>query len=261
MAARQSGSARRLGRVGRRWQGRERPLASVPMGLRILLLTILTLQIGFSAIKDAARPTAERLPSAPSADWLRIASLDDPLLVSRLAMLWLQAFDNQPGVRLPLKALDYARGEAWLALGLDLDPRSEYPLLVATRIYAMVQDEQRVRRMLEFAYRRFHEAPDTRWRWLAHASLMAKHRLRDLPLALRYARAITDHATGDTVPYWARDLSVILLAEMGELEAARGLIGALLESGTIRDGNELRFLERKLEEIEAMASEVSKTRQ
>ena len=146
-------------------------------------------------------------------------------------MLWLQAFDNQPGVSLPLHVLDYERVEAWLGAALDLDPGSHYPLLVATRLYGSVADRGRVRRMLEFAYDRFLQAPNHRWRWLAHASILAKHRLGDLPLALRYARAITTHATGPQVPYWARDLTVIVLAEMGEYEAARGLVAALLAGG------------------------------
>ena len=224
-------------------------MASVPRPLWLLLGVAIIVQAAFTAAIDGTKPHARALPEAPSSDWLRIASLDDRVLVSRMMMLWLQAFDNQPGISVPLSALDYERVEGWLGRALDLDPRSQYPLLVATRIYALVPDEVRVRRMLEFAYRRFFEDPNRRWRWLAHASLVAKHRLRDLPLALRYAKAITEHATGPSVPYWARDMSIIVLAEMGEFEAARGLIGALLASGEITDVYELRFLEQKLEEL------------
>jgi hypothetical protein len=105
--------------------------------------------------------------------------------------------------------------------------------------------------MLDFALEQFHIHPNQRWPWLAHAALTAKYRDRDLVLALKYARAITEKATAPSVPYWARDLSVILLADMGEAEAARGLISALLREGNISDPAEIRFLEQKLQELEA----------
>jgi hypothetical protein len=51
------------------------------------------------------------------------------------------------------------------------------------------------------------------------------------------------------VPYWARDLQILLLEDMGEYEAARILIGGLLASGEIEDPGEVRFLEQRLEAL------------
>jgi hypothetical protein len=164
----------------------------------------------------------------------------------------LQAHDTQPGISVPLHALDYARVTRWLGRALELDPRSQYPLLAATRIYSAVADPERQRIMLEFVAARFAQAPETRWRWMAEAAILAKHRLGDLPLALRYARAITRHA--HTAPAWAREMSVVVLEDMGELEAARLLVGGLLHDGRLRDPHEIRFLERKLEELEEKAA-------
>ena len=76
---------------------------------------------------------------------------------------------------------------------------------------------------------------------------MARHRLHDLPLAIRYARAITEQATGRSVPGWARQMSVLLLADTGESEAARILLGGLLDAGSVTDAQELRFLLERLE--------------
>ena len=47
--------------------------------------------------------------------------------------------------------------------------------------------------MLEFVYREFLLDPNRRWPWLAHATVLAKHRLHDLPLALRYAGCAPAH--------------------------------------------------------------------
>ena len=70
-------------------------------------------------------------------------------------------------------------------------------------------------------------------------------------------RVITERATGPSVPAWARDMTVLVLEEMGELEAARVLVGGLLESGRLQDPHEARFLDGKLRELEAKSVEKS----
>lgn len=214
-----------------------------------LLLTGLSAQIAWHAASPDAVARYRPLASPPSLAALRVASLGEEASMSRLLSLWLQAHDTQPGISVPLWSLDYARVSEWLGRALDLDPRSQYPLLAATRIYAAVSDPPRQRAMLEFVAARFVQAPAARWRWMAEAAIIAKHRLEDLPLALRYANAIGEHAPG--APAWAREMSVVVLEDMGELEAARLLVGGLLHDGRLRDPHELRFLEHKLAELEA----------
>jgi hypothetical protein len=124
-------------------------------------------------------------------------------------------------------------------------------LLAASRLYAEVPVEAKQRSMLEFVYRQFLLDPSRRWPWLAHATVIAKHRLRDLPLALRYAQAIQRHATGEGIPLWARQMEIFILEDMNELETARIIIGGYLESETIKDPAELRFLEERLRQLEA----------
>jgi hypothetical protein len=166
-------------------------------------------------------------------------------------MLYLQAFDLGGGNALPYQKLDYARLIQWLRAILALDPRSEYPLFSAARIYAEVPDPGKSRLMLEFIYEEFLRDPNRRWEPMAHAALLAKHRLRDLPLARRYASGIDRHTTAKDVPLWARQMEVFILEDMGELEAAKIMLGGLLASGAIRDPGEARFLKQRLEELEA----------
>jgi hypothetical protein len=166
-------------------------------------------------------------------------------------MLYLQSFDMGGGNSLRYQQLDYARLVAWLGSILALDPRSQYPLFSAARIYAEVPDPARSRLAMEWVYREFPADPNRRWPWLAHAALLAKHRLGDLALARRYAAAIDRHTTDPTVPLWAKQMEIFILEDMNELEAARIMIGGLLQSGRIRDPAELRFLKQRLEELEA----------
>jgi hypothetical protein len=228
----------------------ERSVGAVPRAVVGALCLALMLQIGWRFAGPAPTARAEALPAPPPEQRMMLLAFGDPVLLAKLSMLWLQAFDNQPGVSLPFRELDYTRVAAWLDRILALDPRGQYPLLAATRLYGEVRDPPRQRLMLEFAYRHFLEDPNRRWQWVAHCVFIAKHRLEDLDLALKYARALTEHATGPEVPSWAKQMQIFVLEDMGEIESAKVLLGGLLEEGAITDPNELRFLERRLQEIE-----------
>ncbi len=225
----------------------QRPLSEVPRPVLLVLILGLALQIGWRYQLPAAAARAEALTFAPAADSLRVASLGDEIALSKFLNLWLQMYDNQPGISIPFRELDYARVRSWLQASLDLDPRGQYPLLAAVRLYGQVPDPARQVQMLEFAYEKFLEDPNHRWPWMAHAVLVARHRLKNRELALKYANALADKATGPRVPHWAQQMSIFVLEDMGETEAARVLIGGLLESGRITDPHEFRFLSERLD--------------
>ena len=208
-------------------------------------------QIGWQAWGTAPQAQTADLPPAPSAPLLRIASFGEPELVARVAMLYLQAYDLRGDNAVPYNRLDYARVVAWLRAILETDPQSAYALFAAARIYAEHPDADKSRAVLEFLHEAFRADPDRRWPWLAHAGLVAKHRLRDLPLALKYARAIDLQARDPRAPLWARQMEIFILEDMNELEAAKIMIGGLLQSGVIQDPAELRFLKERLEALEA----------
>lgn len=197
--------------------------------------------------------SAVDLTPPPPSIVLDAASLGEPATLSRLLMLRLQAFDNQPGISIPFRELDYPTVIAWLDEILALDPRNQYPLLAASRLYAAVPVPDKQRLMMDWVYQRFLEDPNQRWQWLAHITYVAKHRLKDLPLALKYARALREQATATTVPDWARQMEIFVLEEMGELEAAMVLLGGLIESGEVQDPAERIFLEQRLEELRVRA--------
>ena len=230
---------------------RERSISSVPTPAVALLGLGLIAQVLWHEARPEPQAQAQSLPPPPGFEYLHFLSLGDPEVLSKLLTLWLQAFDNQPGISVPFRELDYSEVIRWLERILALDPRAQYPLLAASRLYGEVQDEVKQRQMLEFVYKQFFYDPNRRWPWLAHAVYIAKHGLHDQPLALRYAQAISAYATGKEVPHWARQMQIFVLEDMGEKESARVLIGGLLEGGTITDPHELRFLLSKLKALEA----------
>lgn len=234
--------------------GRQRALQAVPGWIRAALLASLAAQLGVQALRAPPAATAQDLPPAPRAQALRAASFGEPAALSRLAMLYLQAYDLGAGNALPYQHLEYGRLVQWLRAILDTDPRSDYPLFAAARVYADVDDPAKCRQMLAFIHQAFLEDPARRWPWLAHAALLAKHRLHDLPLARRYAADIQRFATGPGIPLWAQQMEIFILEDMNELEAAKIMLGGLLASGRIQDPQERRFLQGRLEELERRAA-------
>lgn len=144
----------------------ERPLAAVPGAVWVVLALSLAGQIAWQAMRAPDAAAAAELPPPPRPEALHLASFGEPEATARVAMLYVQAFDLR---------VDYRRLVGWLESILELDPRSQYPLFSAARIYAEAPDPARSRTALEFVYREFFRDPERRWPWLAHAALVAKH--------------------------------------------------------------------------------------
>ncbi len=239
----------------------ERPWFSVPAWLWLALGAALAAQIGWRIAQGPPRLQATDLPPAPSPAAMRLAAFGEAAAAARLTMIYLQVFDLRGDNPIPYQKLDYGRIAGWLQSALELDPRSDYPLFLAARVYTEVPDPARIRVMLELIERAFLRDPDRRWPWLAQAALVAKHRLHDLPLALRYAAEVDRLATSPDVPHWARQMRIFILEDMDELQAAKVLLGGLLASGKITDPAEARFLKQRLDELEArMAAEKQKVK-
>jgi hypothetical protein len=225
-------------------------LSQVPGWVWICLGLALAAQLAMQALRPAPASSAGDLPPAPRGAALRAATLGEPAAGARLAMLYVQAFDLGAGNTLPYQQLNYHRLRGWLQAILDTDPRSSYPLFSAARIYAEARDPARVRLMLDFIHKAFMEDPNRRWKWLAQAAYVAKHRLKDLPLALRYAADLERLTTDPSIPLWAKQMQIFIAEDMNELQAAKIMIGGLLESGKLKDPGERQFLKQRLEELE-----------
>ena len=119
-------------------------------------------------------------------------------------------------------------------------------MLLASRVYSQTRDKARLRIILEYIDRTFIQNPQLHWRRLAEASVVAKHQLGDLPLALRMAEKLSSQPASVEMPAWARDIKFILLGDMNEFETAITIIVALLQSDAINDPDELHFLQEKL---------------
>ncbi len=228
-----------------------RPLSTVPLPVLAVIIVSLLIQVGWSSARPQAMASAETLPDAPNVNLLRLSGLGEPDVLAKVLMLWLQAFDNQPGVSIPFERLDYARVINWLDALLALDSRFQYPLLSASRVYTQTPDDTGKRQMLDFVYRRFLDDPDHRWPWMVHGVYVARHRIGDLQLALKYANALRLNVNSAAAPPWVTQMELFVLEDLGELESAQIIIGGLLANGKLAGSdNELRFLKNRLALLE-----------
>lgn len=229
-----------------------RSYAAVPRWVLALFVSALILHGVLRYAEPRPSAAAAALPAPLAVPALRVLSLGDTQVLSQSLTLYLQAFDNQPGISLPFVTLDYARVSEWLNAALALDPAAQYPMMMASQLYGQVPDAARQRSMCAFVHHHFLRHPDARWRWLAHCAIMARHRLKDMPLALRYAEDITRHA--GKASGWARQMRIFLLEDMGEAERAAILLGGLLAGNEVTDPKELHFLSEQLEKLKAARS-------
>ncbi len=229
---------------------KDRPVNDVPKSVKLFLVLALMLQLLWHSQQEPVVAKAENLAAPLSARTYVMSSLGEPIAAAKFLNLWLQAFDNQPGASISFHQLNYPRLTKWLDTILELDPEGHYPMLVAARVYGSIKDSQKQRIMTDYIFYKFNEDPNKYWRWLAHAIITAKHEIKDNDLALKYAHALAEKATGKNVPYWAKDMKIIVLEDMGELEAAKILVGALIDSKQITDPYELNFLSQKIAILE-----------
>lgn len=228
----------------------EAPWSRVPGTAWAWLLAALLLTALWVPLRPPPVARAVDLPAAPALAPLRLLALGEPETLTRLLLALLFSYDTQPGVSLRYRDLDYERVADWLGRLLQLDPEGQGPLLAAARLYGEVNDPPRQRRMIDFIRSHYPEDRVRRWPWMAHAVFLARHRLQDLPLALALARELAQDAPPE-VPAWARQMHLFVLEDMGEVEAAKILIGGLLSSGKLEDPNEAQFLAWRLRQMES----------
>ena len=234
----------------------ERPMLSLPRPLLLAFLLLLLAQVAHHHLdRDRVESVYRGLGKPFTANLYRGLAMGSEQLFGYLLAIRLQLHDNQVGRHFNYQVIDYRLLVEWLDQISDTSPGTEYPMLLASRVYTSTGDPEQLRQILGFIERRFDDDPQLHWRRLAEASVAAKHKLGDLDLALRLARKLARQPASVDMPHWARDLEFLLLAELNELESAIAIIQALLQTEAVNDPDERRFLQGKLSELRQSLSE------
>lgn len=192
----------------------------------------------------------EPLPNPIAASDLRVLSLGEPAIAAKLLSYWLLSYDTQQGQVIPFEDINYKRLAGWLDTIQSLDPLSDDATMAAAGVFIDVKDRSRQLMMIEFVRRQFLKNPKRHWRWMVQIVMLAKYRMQDMSLALELAKELRTASAGTSIPFWAQEMEVYLLHDMGQLEAAIALIDAMIKDGVITDADELRFLTRRIQQLE-----------
>jgi hypothetical protein len=224
-----------------------RPLLQVPWLLLSGFLLLLLMQIWFHQSAITQKAISYRPLSIPfDSSVYRGLSMGSEQLFSYLLAMRLQLHDNQAGKHIRYRQIDYELLVRWLDQIYRLNPASEYPIMLASRVYSQTRDKARLRIILDYINRTFMLDPQLHWRHLAEATVVAKHQLGDLSLALEMAEKLANQPPSVVMPAWARDIHLILLGDLNEYETAIAIIGELLNSDAVNDPDEKLFLQEKL---------------
>ena len=225
----------------------ERPMLQLPRPLMLGFIILFAAQLAHHHLaRERIEASYRPLTPPSSASVYRHAAMGSERLLAHLLAIRLQLHDNQAGQHFRYSLIDYDLLVDWLEQISAVVPDNEYPMLLASRIYTLTSNPARLRLILAFIERRFDDNPQLHWRRLAEASLIAKHKLGDLELALDFAQKLAAQPASVEMPAWARDFEFLILAEMNELESAIAIIQALLQSDSVKDVDERRFLREKL---------------
>jgi hypothetical protein len=229
----------------------ERPLLSLPRPLLFAFLLLLALQaVHHHFDRDSIETRYRALGQPFNAAIYRGLAMGSEQLFGYLLAIRLQLHDNQAGQHFRYQSIDYDLLVDWLDQISEVSKGTEYPMLLASRVYTATGDRAQLRRILEFIERRFDDDPQLHWRRLAEACVIAKHQLDDLDMALGMARKLARQPASVKMPPWARDFEFLLLADLNEVESAIAIIEAMLQSGAVHDADELHFLQAKLSDFQ-----------
>lgn len=216
-------------------------MASIPKGALAAVLITLSLQATFWWRTRELQAGWEGVPPAPSNQVAKALAMGDGQFLYRAATFVLQNMGDEGGRVTPLKDYDYQRLGQWFFLLDQFDPQSEYLPVLVGYYYSLSQNPEDVRVVISYLTHIAIRDPVRNWRWLAHAIYLARHKVGDMNLALSLAYRMAA-IRGPGIPIWAQQMPAFVLAEVGEKEAARNLMEAIIDSQTDLEPSEIEFM-------------------
>ncbi len=216
-------------------------MQAIPRGALAAVLITLGFQAAFWWQTRDVRAGWEGVPPAPSNQVAKALAMGDGQFLYRAATFVLQNMGDEGNRVTPLKDYDYQRLGQWFSLLDRFDPISEYLPVLVGYYFSQSQNPDDVRVVISFLAHIAIRDPDRNWRWMAHAIYLARHRVKDMNLALSLAYRMAAMQSPE-IPIWAQQMPAFVLTDVGETEAARDLMEAILDSQPDLDPSEAEFM-------------------
>lgn len=229
----------------------------VQKNLKICFFTVLFLQslIWIYAYNLQARWI--NVPPPPSRNTALLSSFGDAQLYYRYTGLILQNLGDYGGRVVPFQDYNYDDLVEWFFLSHDLDANSNFVPYLAAYYFSAVQDKEKLRPLIQYLRYIGQSNAPLKWRWTAQAAFLARFDLKDQDLALEIANELANRRDVD-LPIWARQMPAIILSDLGNKDAAEGMIIETLRTeGDRLHPTEVNFLRALLCERILNAEEAS----
>ena len=194
--------------------------------LGVGLLLLLAAQIWLAQQLRHIPPDYGDLGAAPSRNLAVARALGDPQLAFRASALAMQHTGSLDGRIVGYRELDYVHIADWLKLLDRLDPKSVATPTMAAFLFRNPDDPAAMRPLVSYLARHARRDPTRNWRWMAHAVHLAQYFADDPEWALMLAREMKTWEA--PLPYWAQQLDVFILVDLGEQEAAIAILEGIL---------------------------------
>lgn len=175
------------------------------------------------------RGSWQAVPPVPNQTSAHLMAFGDAQLAYRMVGIMLQNFGDTGGRSTPLREYDYEALTRWLRLADKLDPKSNFTPYLAAMYFGSVDEPSKLPPLLEYLSEVGQRPGGENWRWLAHASYLARFEMNDLELALKYARILA--ALPGDLPAWTRQMPGFILNAQGNKEEALAVMMQILNSG------------------------------
>lgn len=191
------------------------------------LVGAFALQALFWLNTRALRPSFAVLPPVPTKEAVQALAFGDGQFLYRALGLNIQNAGDDGGRFTPLHSYDYRRLEGWFMVLDNLDPVSDFVPVVAGYYYSNTKKQDDVRHVVSYLRHHAMNDPARKWRWLAHAVYLARHRVKDQHLALEVANQLAGLRVPG-LPSWTRQMPAFILADLGDDEAARAVLMSII---------------------------------
>ena len=183
------------------------------------------------------------VPPVPSQNGAVALTLGDREFAFRTGALGLQNLGDNGGRIVPLKDYDYGKIGAWLWMLHGLNPASEHLPVTAAYYYGAERTPENVAVIVDYLSVIGQNPAGEKFRWLADAAFLARHRMNDLDRALDIAYTLARMEPAHRpLPVWARQLPALILEAKGEKDAARRLMEGILADAEHLPPQEINFM-------------------
>jgi hypothetical protein len=170
------------------------------------------------------------VPPTPGLSGALWTTLGDAQFAFRSYGIMIQNMGDTAGRTTSLRDYDYNALGKWFRLSHELDPESGFMPLLAGYVFGAVRERpEKLLPVIDYLELVAGNGEGEKWRFLAHASFLARYRMNNMNKALDLAYKLAAFENPD-MPGWARQMPVFILTAQGEKQAAYEYMVNLLKS-------------------------------